>query len=130
MPDLSNYLPDFRSVHFALHGVEDGIVNMLNGQIDVGTYFIVFSDRAEQIGGNTGRMRIKQPDPFDPLNLRQIVQQIGKPGPPFQIPAVTGRVLRRNDDFPDASLGQSFGFAENIIRRTAARRAAQEGMTQ
>ena len=97
---------------------------MLNGNIKILCRFRLGSDNIQQFVGNPFRITIEQTNPLEAINPAQTAEQFRQSGSSVQILAVTGGVLRDNDQLLDAVPRQRLRFFYNIFHPAAAERPA------
>ncbi len=99
----------------ALHGLENGVVDVLDRDIQVGADPVMLRDDREEFVRQAGWIGVEKADPGQALQGGQFPEEKGQGGPSGQVAAVGGGVLGDQDQFPDAAIGQALRLLEEII---------------
>src|SRR5581483_6645102 len=94
---------------------------MLERDIDVGTDFFMRSHRIQELARDLVGIGIEEPHPRQIVDLRQSLQQQGKPVFQSQVFAVTGCVLADERDLPYTTRGESHGFGNDRFEMAGAK---------
>ena len=111
----------------ALHSAEHAVVNVLKGQVEVGHDLVRRRQRVDQLIGEVDWIGIKHSNPFESIDTIEFAEQLGQPDPAIEIHAVVGRVLRHDDQFPDAVGGQFTRLPQHLFDRLGDMLAAHAG---
>ena len=90
---VGNQLPQGVIIAIAVHGAQHIAVAVLQGNINIGTNFVLIGDYIDQFIGDPIRIAIVQPDPADPVDLYQPTQQLCQAILAVQILAIQSGIL-------------------------------------
>ena len=108
----------------AAHGLEDGIVAVLDGDIHILADFRLGCDGVYERIGNAVGVEIVQADPVK-VQLAQLPQQLRQLLLFIQVDAVAGDVLGDDDALLYAAVREGLGLGEDILHPAAAVLAPQ-----
>ena len=111
----------------AVHALQDGLGNVLERQVDVGTDFFFLDDEVHQFIRKVVGIEIEQADPADAVDLHQLAQQFRQQGMTGQVDAIARRVLGDEVDFLDAVGCQLLYFGDDGIDGPAVQLAPYMG---
>ena len=114
------------AVDAAPHHREDAVGAVLQRDVDVGADLRVVGHQAEHILRKAGGIAVVEPDPFDAVDLRELLQQAGQAAFSVAVEPVVGRVLGDDDEFLHALGGQAARLFHQIFHGHAHVRAADE----
>ena len=100
---------------------------MLDGQIKVGHHLVVALHGGDEVVGDALRVGVHDADPFQTLNLVQLVQQLADAAGLAPVLAIGGGVLGHHDQLLHALTGQPAGLGHAVGQIAAVQRAADGG---
>ena len=97
----------------SVHALQHGIADMLERNIHVLADFIFLQNHVQQLIVKISGIQIEQTDPFHPFNLYQLPKKGGQVCSVLQIPAIAGKVLCNEVEFPCTLSSQSSHLMNN-----------------
>ena len=89
---------DVRARAAAVHALEDRIVDVLDGDVQILDDFGIVRDLVDELLVKLVHIQIVKPQPLDALDLRELPAQLGQTAFPIEIGAVAGDVLGDDDE--------------------------------
>ena len=114
------------AVAAAAHRGQHPVVAVLDRQIEIGQNLLIALHRGDKFIGDALRIGIEHPNPADALDGVERVEQVTDGAGFAPILAVSGRVLRDNDELFDPLSREPAGFRNTVLERTGAQRAADQ----
>ena len=120
-PQLFEQLPQERTVAPAVHQLQNMIVAVLNGDVQIFHDFGFLCHHPDEIIIDFIGIDIVNANPVNPIDFRKLTQQLRQQPLVFrQIRAVTAGILRHHNQFLHAGAGQHPCLVEHIVHLTAA----------
>ena len=110
----------------AVHGLEHGIITVLDGQVKIRHDLGVAHHGGDKFVGDAFRIGVQHANPADALDLLQRVQQIADGTGLAPVLAVGGGVLCHNDQLAHTLPRQPAGLGHAVVQLTAAQLAADQ----
>ncbi len=98
------------------HGLENGIVYVLDGDVKIAHDLLLARDQIDQLIIDLIGIQIVQTDPLDAVHLHKLAQKRGKIG--AKIAPIAADILRHKDQLLHAALGERAGFIQNVLHRS------------
>ncbi len=111
----------------AVHQLEHPVVDVLQRHVQVRDDLPRPAQDVVQLLGEELRVAIQNPNPVDALDVLELTEQLGQPGPAVEVDAVIGHVLRHEDELADAVGGQLLGLLDDPLDRLGDVLAPHEG---
>ena len=121
---LADDLQQLRTGGAAVHIFEDGIVAVLDGQVEVGHHLLVPLHGSNKVIGDALRVGVHDTDPLKARHLVQLVQQLTDAAGLAPVLAIGGGVLGHHDQLLHALTGQPAGLGHAVGQIAAVQRAA------
>ena len=110
----------------AAHGLQNRVVAVLNGHVDVLADLRLRRDGVDQLVGDGVGIKVVQADPVE-IQLAQLTQQLRQLLLAIEVHAVAGDILRDDDALFHAVRRQGTSFGQNVLHGAAAVAAPQLG---
>ncbi len=123
LPNQAHGVQDVLAVIAPAHALEDLVVAVLDGQVQIGDEAGLGRHGFQQLRGNPGRVAVHQANPPEFRNLPQFPEERRQPGVPRLLQTVGGGVLGHQDQLFHPGGGQGLGLGHQGGERPAAVRA-------
>ena len=117
---------DLSAAAAAVHGLQHGIITVLDGQVQIGHDLGVADHRRNKGITDALRVGVEDANPADALDLLQAVEQLTDRAGLAPILAVGGGVLRNKDQLAHTLPRQPAGLGYAVVQLTAAQRTANQ----
>ena len=124
---LADDVQQLGAVGTAVHVLEDRVVAVLDGQVEIRQDLLVPLHGGDEVVGDALRVSVHDADPLEARDLVQLVQQLADAARLAPVLTVGGRVLGHDDELLDALTGQPAGLGHTVGHLAAAQRAADAG---
>ena len=103
---LADHLQQLGAVGAAVHILEDGVIAVLDGQIEVGHHLLIALHGGNELIRDALRVSVHNADPLEARHLVQLIQQLTDAAGLAPVLAVSGGVLCDHDQLFHALTGQ------------------------
>ena len=114
-PDLPAPLFDQRPASPPVHGLQNSVTAVLDGNVEIRKHMPAVPDRIEKIIRYLIRIEVENPQPVQPFQSVEFLNKIGKHQPSGKIDAIAGTVLRDQGDFLHSAFDQCPGLFDNLL---------------
>ena len=120
LPQGLKKAPDLPAGAPAVHGLQDAVVDMLDGDIQIFDDLVIGGDLVNQLVVKLVGVQVVETDPLYPLDFGQLTAQGGKTPLAVQVGAVAGDVLGDDDQFLHPVGGQIVCLLQYILHAPGA----------